>query len=107
MMSPTLERRGVLDRLTREQFAPYLDQTFRTSFNSSTVDLVLISADRLADGAAADGRQPFSLVFRGPRTPVLTQKIHRLHHGTLGPLDIFIVPIGPDHLGMRYEAIFS
>jgi hypothetical protein len=37
----------------------------------------------------------------------LAQKIHRLEHATLGALDIFIVPIGPDRLGMLYEAIFS
>lgn len=98
----------MLDRLTHEHFAPYVNQTFRVRLESATVDLVLIQADRLSDHAASpNGRPPFSLVFRGPRQPMLPQKIHRFEHPTLGALDIFIVPIGPDQLGMRYEAIFN
>jgi hypothetical protein len=98
----------VPEHLTHEHFAPYVNQTFRVQLESSTVDLVLMQADRLAHhGSMPDGRPPFSLVFRGPWQPRLTQKIHRLEHATLGALDIFIVPIGPDRLGMLYEAIFN
>lgn len=53
------------------------------------------------------GRQPFSLVFRGPRQPVLPQQIYALTNETLGRLEIFLVPIGPDETGLRYEAIFG
>lgn len=61
-----------------------------------------------SQGAPPSGRrQPFSLVFRGPRQPVLPQQIYALTNETLGRLEIFLVPIGPDEAGLRYEAVFA
>ena len=53
------------------------------------------------------GREPFSVVFRAPATPVLAQMIRRLEHPELGAFELFLVPIGPDDVGMRYEAVFT
>ena len=52
-------------------------------------------------------REPFSLVFRGPMDPLLAQRIYPLDHAEMGQRDIFLVPIGPDQEGMRYEAVFA
>jgi hypothetical protein len=52
-------------------------------------------------------RAPFSIVFRGPATPILPQRIYRLEHPAIGSFDLFLVPIGPDERGLRYEAIFT
>jgi hypothetical protein len=49
----------------------------------------------------------FSLLFRGPLAPVLPQCIYRLTHDTLGSMEIFLVPVGPDGEGMQYEAVFN
>ena len=49
----------------------------------------------------------FSLLFRGPLAPALPQCIHRLKHDTLGSVEIFLVPLGPDGQGMQYEAVFN
>jgi hypothetical protein len=35
------------------------------------------------------------------------QGIYKLENEKLGALEIFLVPIGPDEKGMRYEAIFN
>jgi hypothetical protein len=37
----------------------------------------------------------------------LTQHIYRLQHDELGDINIFIVPVGRDERGTRYEAVFS
>lgn len=58
-------------------------------------------------GAPFNGRQPFSLLFVGPAAPALPQRTYRLSHARLPELDIFLVPIGADAAGVRYEAIFS
>ena len=60
-------------------------------------------------GPGPDGgqRRQFSLVFRGPAGPVLPQATYRLDHAELGELELFLVPIGPDAGGMRYEAAFA
>ena len=51
--------------------------------------------------------QPFSLVFVGPARFVLPQQTYRVEHDSLGELDLFLVPIGPNGGGMRYEAVFT
>ena len=99
----------MLEDLTRESFAPHVGSEFRLPVEGrASVSLTLIEATALGPPrAGAPARAPFSLVFRGPRAPMLPQRIHRLEHDALGPLEIFIVPIGPDGEGMRYEAIFT
>lgn len=51
--------------------------------------------------------ESFSLLFRGPMTPLLPQATYRLHHQKLGPIDIFLVPLGPEDGEMQYEAVFN
>lgn len=78
-----------------------------------TVEVVLIEAAALGPPAPAGSAgssacpQPFSLVFRGPGDSPLPQGTYRFEHGGLGAFDLFIVPIGPDRVGLRYEAIFN
>jgi len=52
--------------------------------------------------------QPFSVVFRHrdarQHSP---QGIYRMDLPGRGAIDLFIVPIGPDAQGMRYEAVFN
>ncbi|MHC5109346.1 MAG: DUF6916 family protein [Planctomycetota bacterium] len=42
-----------------------------------------------------------------PHEPMLPQQIYRIEHEILGQMDSFIVPLGPDAKGMRYEAVFN
>jgi hypothetical protein len=46
-------------------------------------------------------------VFRGPGDVLLPQRIYRMEHEEIGVFDLFLVPIGPDEIGLRYEAIFT
>jgi uncharacterized protein DUF6916 len=99
--------------LTSDRFAPHVGEAFRTHVDDGkTLDLELIAVatapERIAVAARErGGRVPFSLVFRGPRTPLLPQRIYRLEHAIVGTHDIFLVPIGVDAGGLRYEAVFG
>ena len=106
------EEVAVLEELTSQDFSPYLNQTFRLrgdAFGLLEAELIEVTdlpgdpAD-LKEGAR---RQPFSIVLVGPAEPVLHQSIYRVEHEKLGPLDLFLVPIGPNDKGMRYEAVFA
>jgi hypothetical protein len=96
----------MLDRLTAADFAPHLGADFRLHADDTTVlEAELIDVQ---EGAPTVGtRTPFSLVFRGPLEPLLPQAIYRFEHDTLDPFEVFIVPIGPDEAGMRYEVVFT
>ena len=94
--------------MTQAQFAKCLKQTFRIRLDASKLDVELIEVSSIGSGDREDDkRQPFSLVFRGPQDPTLPQQIYQMEHTTMGALEIFLVPIGPDAHGMRYEAVFN
>jgi hypothetical protein len=80
-----------LATLTVEDFAPLKGERFS--------ELTLAEVNELARGD--NDRVPFSLVFEGE--PAMPQGIRRIEHDALGPLDIFLVPVGPG----RYEAVFT
>jgi hypothetical protein len=99
-----------LAALAWTDFAACLKQRFRVPLGDAgqALELELVGADPLGSGDPAPGRRrPFSLIFRGPPAPVLPQRIYRLENAAMGALEIFLVPIGPDAAGLRYEAIFS
>jgi hypothetical protein len=100
----------VLDKLTVAEFAGQVGRAFRLSApDAPALDLVLVEARDLSlrSKAPGKGRAPFSLIFRGPKGPVLAQRIYPLENETLGRLEIFLVPIGSDADGVQYEAIFN
>jgi len=98
--------RVVLDSLTQERFVPFLNQRLRIGSGASEVEAELVEARKL--GVHRPGRrEPFALTFRGPLHVVLPQRIHPVQIDGLGTLHLFLVPIGPDEHGMRYEAIFT
>lgn len=96
-----------LASLTLPEFASRLGERFHLVASGATLELELVSADALSEQVQGSGRQPFSLVFRGPRGHALPQCIHRLESARLGVFEIFLVPIEPDPAGLRYEAVFS
>jgi hypothetical protein len=85
-----------------------VNDAFRIDVDAGSVEVVLIAASALGQTSAPAGwRQAFSLVFRGQPAPVLPQRTYAFMHPRLGGFDLFIVPIGPDREGMRYEAVFG
>jgi hypothetical protein len=50
---------------------------------------------------------PFSLVLAGPRSPLLPQATYAVRHPRLGPVDLFLVPVGQDAQASRYEVTFN
>jgi hypothetical protein len=98
-------RRVDLGELTLATFAPLVGDRFDVEAAPAAVEFVLESATAAGDWPG--GRAPFSLVFLGPREPLLPQAIYALRHAGLGVLEIFVVPIARDADGVRYEAIFT
>jgi hypothetical protein len=104
--------KAVLSQLTVTRCAAYVGEPFHVVFDDGTrVALELIAAtpyigQETEEASAGRGRIPFSLVFRGPRTGILPQRTYRIAHAALGEFPLFLVPIGPDSAGMRYEAAF-
>jgi hypothetical protein len=101
----------MLDTFSIETFQPHVGEPFRVVVDEKWQMITILSSVSpwTEHQPAPDSRVPFSLVFHAKPDAQIPQRIYRIHSvdGTLEPFDCFLVPIGPDAGGMRYEAIFT
>jgi hypothetical protein len=91
--------------LNSQVFAEHLQTTFRVCV-AGAVPLPLELCEVTEKDPSPQVEQ-FSLVFRGPLKSHFLQGTYTVEHEKLGKFDLFLVPLGPDSAGMRYQAIFS
>jgi hypothetical protein len=89
-------------RLTIGDFAPQLHTRFRVA----QLENYELELTEVTDQSNAQLEQ-FSLIFTGVDSPLLQQGTFTLVHPRLGECQLFLVPIGPNGAGMRYQAAFS
>ncbi len=97
-------------RLDVGEFQSRTGQEFRLDLGGGNdLKLELATVRDLGRRAAPSGElSTYSLVFRSPgERRHAPQGTYRLTHAELGTLEVFLVPIGPDAAGMRYEAVFN
>ncbi|HEV2773692.1 MAG TPA: hypothetical protein VGV57_12870 [Thermoleophilaceae bacterium] len=103
----------MLERLTSETFADHVGDAFEaTPVEGEPLQLLLSRCEETPYGSAEGlknslRRVPFSLVFHAPRDRLLPQQTWSLRHPAVGEFALFLVPLGPDENGMRYEAVIS
>ena len=95
--------------LTREEFSRHLHTKFRVAAEmEQTVELELVEAQSYRpEPHEQEGMERFSAVFTGPPDVFLSQGVYPLTHEQMGDLQLFLVPIGRDERGFRYEAVFN
>lgn len=97
----------MLQDLTPSLFSEHLGSTFRIQLGGGqSLDAELFEV-LLHEAHGGPRKQPFSIHLRGPKGAALPQAIYRMEHDKLEPMEIFLVTIGPDEKGMRYEAVFN
>ncbi|MFM9948422.1 MAG: DUF6916 family protein [Saprospiraceae bacterium] len=94
--------------LTIEDFEPLLHQTLQIRFTHEvTLDAELTEVVRLNSHVDLP-RQPFSFVLTtAQKNEYYPQATFLVVHPEKGELPVFLVPLGPDEKGMRYEAVFT
>jgi hypothetical protein len=97
----------MLQDLTHFSFEEQLNTPFRIHFGGEAPLEAVLYEVRLHEPHGGPRKQPYSIYFRGPRQPVLPQAIYRMEHDRMEVMELFLVPIGPDEKGMRYEAVFN
>ena len=101
--------------LTHEDFKVALDQSFDLSDDDTRLPLTLIEVKRLrGPQREEDKRDQFSLLFKGPHSPLMPQRMYALRNDTMGELTMFLVPVGRadgQHQNAEaevlYEAVFT
>ena len=97
-----------LEELTEQIVRSHLNTKFSVPLEQRNVELELVEVMGAENGMPEiEGVERFSLYFTGPGDFYLPQSIYRLEHDALGALEIFIVPVGKEKAGYRYEAVFN
>jgi len=100
-----------LKDLTIEDFSPRVGSRFQLDTADAevgTVAIELVEASPMGSrSSVGERRQPFRLIFHGPRRPALVQRTYRLEHGEIGSYEVFLVPIAEDAEHRHYEAVFT
>ncbi|MEM7241317.1 MAG: hypothetical protein AAF429_03940 [Pseudomonadota bacterium] len=88
----------------REFFKSCLGKKFSIEFHEEFGHLELVEVSDL--NASLPNIDAFSLVFISKNTAVLGQQTYTLK-GPNYKNDLFLVPVGRDEQGTRYEAVFN
>lgn len=96
-------------RLTAEDYRQHLGTKFGVRVETpSPLELELAEVKSYSAGAnESDGMERFSLYFYGPGDIMLKQGTFTFDHPSMGELLFFIVPLGREERGFRYEVVFN
>jgi hypothetical protein len=94
---------------TEEEFRRHLGTKFGVRVQAPRpVELELDEVKGYRAGAnEASSMERFSLFFYGPGDLMLPQGTFELEHPAMGELLLFMVPVGQDARGFRYEVVFN
>lgn len=101
-----------IEWLTHEDFEGRIGERFEMRVPDVpplSLELVGVTVHASAGGRGPQGqeRQQFSLVFRGPATPLMPQSMYPVGHADFEGLELFLVPVGQDAEGTQYQAVFA
>jgi hypothetical protein len=94
----------------RGQFERCVGQVMTARTSPRSVGLQLMRVDDVPnarDTGAVGDPSSFIVVFRGPRSPKLTQGTYRIESRTLGTFSLFLVPGWTYASGTMYTATFN
>ena len=95
--------------LTQNEFSKHLNTKFRVKLEHQMVlELELLEVQGYAGSPEEQsGMERFSVFFKGSEATPLPQQTYLLQHEPMGEFEIFLVPVGRDENGFRYEAVFN
>lgn len=101
-----------LDQLSFATFAGMVNAKWRVlpaAGDSFELELAAVTPQRLTPSGHTGGvvNEQFTLVLLGPADRLLPQRIYSFETASLGQFELFIVPVGRDASGIRYEAAFN
>ena len=97
------------DFQTEAEFAKNVNTDFRIQLEESRhIDLKLVAVTPRKIGPNEEaGMERFSALFSGPLDFCLPQAMYHVAHPEMGEFDVFLVAIGKEADGFRYEAVYN
>ena len=96
-----------LAALSAADFEPVVGSCFQ-ALDTQGTEVLSLNLVRVVRHPERPGyRQPFSLRWPGPATPILSQGTYHLSHPEFGDAEIFLGPVAADASAASYEAVFA
>jgi hypothetical protein len=94
---------------TEAEFSKQVNTKFQVLVDApQPIELTLVSVKaRKIEAHEEAGMERFSAMFMGPSEIFLPQQTYRVSHPEMGEFDVFLVALGPDPEGFRYEAVYN
>jgi len=96
----------MLEKLRKEDFEPLIGQKIKVGAGAASAELEVAEASELKSPSPREA-PPFRVILRSHEGWRAPQGMFRVEHPTLGDLELFVVPIGPDGKGLCYEILFN
>jgi hypothetical protein len=94
--------------LVKQDFKSLINNSIKIHFNDDYIlpaEVISISEGMTY---AESIRTPFSVIFRtDQKGQYFEQGTYPIIHPEKGNIPVFLVPLGPDDKGMKYEAVFN
>ena len=99
---------AMTEPLEHATFSPYVHDLFRVELPQGVVEIELEEAELHSGGPIpGSSREPFTLIFVGPKSEMLPEGMHALTHDRLGTAEIYLIPIASMGERQSYQAIFN
>ena len=97
-----------MDMLIREDFEPYLNQSFNIRLPGGGIHAKLVEVKTLGNPFRDGAREPFSLLFEADTDcGLLNQGLYPLWNSVFEERTLFLVPVGHKENCYQYEAVFN
>lgn len=93
------------EHLTVADFSKNLNTKFKVFYSEEKVfEAKLVEVLELKNNETLE---TFSVVWLLPADFGFEQRVFKIEHSELGTMELFIVPVGQNESGIRYEAVFN
>lgn len=93
------------ENISRDSFAGQLNTKFHIHFTPENI--VETELTEVTELKKTPRSQSFSILFLAPINDPFIQGVYRMEHPELGSFELFIVPVGKNEKGIKYEALFN
>jgi hypothetical protein len=102
-----MDNTAVMELPTKQELATQVGSRFEVPAGNGTAPSPALELTGIEDLRSTPGNEQFSLFFLGSPEMPAQQGVYHLEHPALGPLDLFLVPVGREAGGLVLEAVFN
>ena len=94
------------ESISHKNFSGHLNALFRVEEAETSLELELVEVE-VGKPIDASLRDPFTLIFQGPKDSILAEGSHNLSNNDAGSFELYSIPIVSRGAQQLYQVIFN